>query len=292
MSDSDDETLDTPLPLKFHWGNALFLVAVHVLAALGIAYLVFVRFSWATLALAAVMFFLCGMSITGGYHRLFAHVAYRGRWPLRLFYLLFGAASVQNSALMWASDHRRHHRHTDTDRDPYNIKKGFWWAHVGWVLFKEGGHALPPKGVADLERDPLVRFQHRHYPAIAAAVALLLPVSVSMLWGDPVGGLLVAGFLRLALQYHATFAINSVAHTIGRQPFGGAVTARDHALTAFITLGEGYHNFHHRFPSDYRNGHAWRHFDPTKWWIWTMARTGLASDLKRTAPETLVNRAG
>lgn len=259
---------------------------MHLFAVLAVVYMICVRFSGLTLLLASVLFACCGVSITGGYHRLFAHLAYRARWPLRLFYLLFGAASVQNSALAWCSDHRRHHRHTDEAEDPYNIRRGFWWAHIGWVLFKETGRA-GPENVADLERDPLLRFQHRHYYSLATSVALLLPVATASLWGDAFGGMLVACFLRLALQYHATFAINSVAHWIGSQPFGSAVSARDSALTAFVTLGEGYHNFHHRFPSDYRNGHAPHHFDPTKWWIWTMHRARLASNLKRTPPQLL-----
>lgn len=276
---------------RLHWGNAVFLLTVHLLAIVAAAGLACGWFPWQTAALGGAFFLLCGLSITGGYHRLFAHAAYRGRAALRLFYLFFGAASVQNSALQWVSDHRRHHRRTDSDDDPYNIKRGFWWAHIGWVLFKDVEQDTGPRDVSDLERDPLVRFQHRHYYTLALGAGFLLPVATASLWGDALGGALVACFLRLALQYHATFAINSVAHTFGDQPFGGTVSARNHALTAILTLGEGYHNFHHRFPSDYRNGYAPHHYDPTKWWIWIMARLGFASDLRRTPPTAIRSHA-
>jgi stearoyl-CoA desaturase (delta-9 desaturase) len=238
--------------------------------------------------LAAIWFLLCMFSTTGGYHRLFAHRTYHGSAPLRLFYLLFGAASGQASAATWSADHRTHHANTDEDLDPYNIKKGFWWAHVGWLFWRTP--APDRTNVADLLKDPLVRFQDRHYLSLLLAVGFLLPTLIASAWGDAAGGLLLAGFLRLLVQYHSTFAINSVAHTIGRRPYSTAVSARDSFITAILTLGEGYHNYHHRFPGDYRNGIRFFHFDPTKWWIWLLSKAGFASGLKRV-PRDLIERA-
>ncbi|MEW6741595.1 MAG: fatty acid desaturase [Planctomycetota bacterium] len=264
---------------RIDWTNLIFLVAAHLMAAAAVAYVILVGISWSTAALAALWLILCSLSITGGYHRLFAHRSYNCRSALRLLYLLFGAASVQNSALKWASDHRRHHAQTDKESDPYNIRRGFWWAHMGWVFFKD-----PPNdfaNVADLARDRLVRFQHACYAPLAIVFGGLLPALIAMAWGDWLGALLVAGSLRLVLQYHATFAVNSVAHTIGSRPYSRATSARDSSLTALITFGEGYHNFHHKFPSDYRNGFRLHQFDPTKWWVWVAAKAGLASNLRR-----------
>jgi stearoyl-CoA desaturase (delta-9 desaturase) len=131
--------------------------------------------------------------------------------------------------------------------------------------------------------DRLVCFQDRFYLPLAGLFGFLLPTAIAWSWGDPLGGLLVAGFLRLLVQYHATFAINSVAHTIGRRPYSTSISARDSFVTAVLTLGEGYHNYHHRFPGDYRNGILFHHFDPTKWWVWSLSKLGLASDLKRAS---------
>jgi stearoyl-CoA desaturase (delta-9 desaturase) len=259
------------------------------MALLAIVYLATVRASGWTLLLGLVWFALSGLSITGGYHRLFAHRSYGAASPLRIFYLLFGAAAVQNSALAWAADHRAHHADTDGDGDPYNIRRGFWWAHMGWVFFQS------PKrndagAIRDLSDDPCVRFQNRHYLALAFVFGALLPAALGMLWGDPLGALLVAGFLRLVIQWHLTFSINSIAHWIGRQPYGAGTSARDSFVTALLSLGEGYHNFHHRFQADYRNGVRWYHFDPTKWFVWSMARVGVTHGLTRT-PRAAIERA-
>jgi stearoyl-CoA desaturase (delta-9 desaturase) len=224
------------------------------------------------------------VGITGGYHRLFAHPTYRASGAVRFFYLIFGAASVQNSALKWSADHRIHHTRTDQEQDPYNIRRGFWWAHIGWVFYKDTHET---RGVKDLEADPLLRWQDRNYVLLAVLVGFVAPLLIGWTWGDPLGALLVAGFLRLVVQWHATFAVNSFAHWMGSQPYSRANSARDSFWTALITLGEGYHNFHHRFQSDYRNGVRWYHFDPTKWFVWTLERLGLVSDLRRTSPEVI-----
>jgi stearoyl-CoA desaturase (delta-9 desaturase) len=268
------------------WTNILFLSTFHALALAAIAWLVFGRTSPLTIALGAVWFACCGLAITGGYHRLFAHPTYNASLPVRLFYLLFGAASVQNSALKWSADHRLHHATTDTDEDPYNIRRGFWWAHIGWIFYKKPGEG-DPRRVKDLVADPLIVWQDRNYVWLALVFGGLVPLGLGFLWGDPIGALLVACCLRLVLQWHATFAVNSFAHWLGSQPYSRSTSARDSFLTALITLGEGYHNFHHRFQADYRNGVRWYHFDPTKWFVWTLERIGLTWDLRRTSPETI-----
>jgi stearoyl-CoA desaturase (delta-9 desaturase) len=272
--------------LRPDWTNLTFVVTAHLLAVTAILYLALVHFSWWTMLLGLIWATFCGLSITGGYHRLFSHAAYKAAAPLRAFYLAFGAASVQNSALAWCADHRTHHAHTDTDEDPYNINRGFWWAHIGWVLFK-APQAKKLELCKDLQRDPLVVFQHRHYVPLALAFGLLLPMGIGAFWGDAIGAGLVAGFLRLVLQWHATFSINSLTHTVGSQPFGDKTSARDSFWVALVTLGEGYHNFHHRFQIDYRNGVRWYHFDPTKWWVWTCARVRLARNLRRVPKDRI-----
>lgn len=272
----------------FYWENILALVGTHLLGLAAVAYCIVVQFSWLTAGLGLLWLTLCMLSTTGGYHRLFAHRTYRGAAPLRLFYLLFGAAGGQASVLNWASDHRTHHARTDTDEDPYNIGRGFWWAHVGWLLYRSPGSDR--SNVNDLMADPLVRFQDRHYLSLLLGMGFLVPTLLASIWGDAMGGLLVAGFLRLLVQYHSTFSINSVAHLIGRRPYSTAVSARDSFITAILTLGEGYHNYHHRFPGDYRNGIRYFQFDPTKWWIWLMSKIGMSWGLKRV-PRDVVQRA-
>jgi stearoyl-CoA desaturase (delta-9 desaturase) len=231
------------------------------------------------------------MSITAGYHRLWAHRAYQAHWSVRLPMMLFGAMALQQSILVWASQHRIHHRFVDdVERDPYSAKRGFWFSHIGWILrnYKSGEPDF--SNARDLERDPLVRFQHRYYYVIAIGMNVGLPLALGWLVGDVWGVLLLGGVVRLVISHHATFLINSAAHKWGTQPYTDENTARDNPILAFLTHGEGYHNFHHIFQNDYRNGVRWWQWDPTKWLIATFAGLGLATNLKRV-PTMWIRRA-
>ncbi len=265
--------------------NSLFIASVHVVAFAALGWSIVHPPRWETVALAATWYWCSGISITGGYHRLFSHRSYRCRPPVSLFYLLFGAAAVQNSALTWASDHRRHHADTDGDTDPYDARRGLWWSHIGWVFRDDP--ARDYTNVRDLAADRLIAWQHRWYFPVAIGMAVGAPALVALAWGDPAGGALWAGAIRLVAQYRSTFAINSVAHRFGRQPYTADTSARDNVLVAFLTMGEGYHNFHHRFPSDYRNGVRWFNYDPTKWLVSGLATVGLTSELKRVSRDAV-----
>ncbi len=222
------------------------------------------------------------LAITCGYHRLFAHSTYEARPVLRLVYLLLGAMALQNSALKWSADHRTHHRFIDDpDRDPYCARRGFWFSHIGWMLRNYPSGDTDLNTVRDLQRDPLVMWQQRHYLTIAIAMNVGVPLLIGWWSGDVAGMLLLVGVLRLVVSHHFTFFINSLAHMWGSQPYTEENTARDNFVLAFLTYGEGYHNFHHMFAHDYRNGvHLWQ-WDPSKWFIRAMQGLGLAYGLKR-----------
>jgi stearoyl-CoA desaturase (delta-9 desaturase) len=232
-----------------------------------------------------------GLSITGGYHRLWAHRAYEAHWLLRVFYMLFGAMALQNSALVWCSMHRVHHQHVDSpERDPYSIKRGLWFAHMGWMLRDYPSATYDFSKAHDLEQDPMLQFQHRHYLGLALGMNFILPLALGWAFGDPWGFLLLGGLLRLVVNHHLTFFINSLAHWWGRQPYSSEHSARDNDFIAFITYGEGYHNFHHEFQWDYRNGVRWWQSDPTKWMIAALSWVGLTRKLRRV-PEFAIQRA-
>jgi len=222
------------------------------------------------------------MSITCGYHRLYAHASYEARPALKVLYLLFGAMALQNSALVWAAGHRTHHRHIDdNERDPYSARRGFWFSHIGWMLRDYPSGAPDFSTVRDLQRDRLLMLQHRYYLPIALTMNIALPLLLGWFSGDLLGVFLLAGLLRLVISHHFTFFINSLAHMWGSKPYNEQNTARDNGLIAVLTFGEGYHNFHHMFAHDYRNGVRWWQFDPSKWFISTMNALGLARSLKR-----------
>jgi stearoyl-CoA desaturase (delta-9 desaturase) len=232
------------------------------------------------------LYVVCGLSITAGYHRLFAHRTYRASAALRWCFLVFGAAAFQSSALSWSADHRAHHADTDGPKDPHAVGRGWWWVHVGWLFHRREASADVSR-LTDLYALRSVRLQHRCYRTVAIGVGLAVPMAVASLWGDPWGGLLVAGFLRGAVMLQSTFCVNSLAHAIGKPAYGTEVSARDSMLTALVTFGEGYHSFHHRFPYDYRNAVRWWQYDPSKWLIWSLSRVGLASAARRASAATI-----
>lgn len=269
---------------RVDWINTVFLLVLSLLAIVAAPIHLF-RHGIDAFTAGLFLFYVMatGMSITLGYHRLFSHLSFRAKWPVRLFTLVFGACAFENSVLNWASDHRRHHKHTDHDDDPYNINEGFLWAHIGWILFKVTPEP-PLDNVADLRKDRLVMWQHRWDKWIALVVGLLLPTLLGYWHGGlhgAVAGFLIVGALRAFVVQQCTFFINSLCHTIGRQPYSTDCSARDSALMALLTFGEGYHNYHHRFQHDYRNGVKPWSFDPTKWAILGLERLGLVSSLRR-----------
>jgi stearoyl-CoA desaturase (delta-9 desaturase) len=272
--------------------NAAVFIGLPIIALLAVPYWGFTRgydgFQW----LWAIAFlYLNGIGITGGYHRLWAHRAYEASAPLRWFYALWGAGALQNSILVWASDHRRHHRHVDdNERDPYSAGRGLWFSHMGWILREYRPQVNDFSNVPDLLRDPIVRWQHRHYVAITTFMNLGLPILLGWWHGDIIGCVLLVGLGRLIVNHHVTFFINSLAHFWGKQPYTDENSARDNGFLAFLTYGEGYHNFHHLFQNDYRNGVRWWQWDPTKWFIGLCSTLGLARRLQRV-PHFKIQRA-
>ncbi len=277
------EPVDVPsVRAPISWTNTAFLLGTLLVAAVGTPlYLWRYGLGWPETLTFLGLWLAVGLSITAGYHRLFAHKTYQASRPVRLFFLIFGAAGLENTVLKWAADHRVHHSHVDSERDPYNATKGFFWSHIGWIFFE----STPPSQtvVRDLAEDPLVQWQDRWYVTIGLTVALGIPLVVGLLTHRVLGCLLIGGVLRIVVSHHATFFINSLCHIIGRQPYSREHSARDSSVMAFLAFGEGYHNYHHSFPFDYRNGIRGWHFDPAKWMIWCLARLGLARDLRRAS---------
>ena len=239
-------------------------------------------FSMAAWVSFVIVLALNGLSITAGYHRLWSHRAYEASWPVRFVLMIFGTMTVQNSILNWSSGHRNHHRYVDDlDLDPYSAKRGFWFSHIGWMLRDYPSGRLDYKNSPDLLKDKMVMFQHNYYVPLALATNFGIPLAIGYMVGDVAGVMLLAGLLRLVVSHHFTFFINSWAHVSGKQPYTDTNTARDNPVLALFTWGEGYHNFHHIFQYDYRNGVKWWQYDPTKWLIYGLSRVGLASNLRR-----------
>lgn len=261
------------------WLNVIFII---VLPLTGCFLALSTKLYWKTAIWAVVYYFNTGLGITAGYHRLWAHTSYSATLPLKVYLALVGGGAVEGSIRWWARGHRAHHRYTDTEKDPYSVRKGLLYSHLGWMVMKQNPKRIGRSDITDLNEDPVVIWQHKNYLSVVVFMGIIFPMLVSGLgWGDWKGGIIYAGILRIFFVQQATFCVNSLAHWLGDQPFDDRNSPRDHLITALVTLGEGYHNFHHEFPSDYRNALEWFQYDPTKWSIWAWKQIGLAYDLKQ-----------
>jgi stearoyl-CoA desaturase (delta-9 desaturase) len=267
-------------------GNALKQVVfwgVHV-AALG-AFVV--GFSWVAFAVCAALFFVRMFAITGVYHRYFSHRTYKtSRWFQAVLALL-GASSGQKGPIWWASHHRHHHRHSDTPEDPHSpIVKGIYYAHVGWVLSTK---YLEPRLelVQDLVRFPELRLLERYYwvpPALLGVATFFLGVALQTYapqLGTSGWQMLIWGFfVSTVILYHATFCINSFTHLWGRKRFKTGDSSRNSLFFALITLGEGWHNNHHRYPGSEPQGMYWWEIDISHYVLVVLSKLGLVWDIR------------
>jgi stearoyl-CoA desaturase (delta-9 desaturase) len=232
-----------------------------------------------------ILLYLTGLSITAGYHRFYAHRSYKAHPIVEFVLLFFGSMALQGSALRWAYEHRKHHAFVDTDKDPYSIKKGFWYAHMFWLLEKPD--PIDSKFVPDLIQNPRVAFQNRHSILLMVITNMVAFFAVGLILEDWLGAFVMCVWFRMFCLHHFTWFINSLAHTWGDKPFSQEQSAVNNYIISLLTFGEGYHNYHHTFANDYRNGVRWYHFDPTKWLIFGLSYLGLAYNLKRIDKATI-----
>ncbi len=270
-----------PMSRDIHYGTIFLFGLITLGTLIGIpTFAYFTDYTWVDWALFGLLYMITGLGITVGYHRLGAHRSFNCPNWIKAGLLIAGGCALQNSVLRWASDHIRHHAHCDQEEDPYNAQRGFWYSHCGWIFLKQ--RYEDEKFTARLRQDPVVMWQHRYYVPIVLS-GLFLTFVVGFLYQGWVGGLgcfLLAGLGRTFAVLNSTFCINSICHIWGRQPHGTSDSSRNSWFVSLITFGEGYHNYHHMYPSDYRNGPRWYNFDPSKWLIFCLSRIGLASSLR------------
>jgi stearoyl-CoA desaturase (delta-9 desaturase) len=265
---------------KISWPTFLFIAGYHLFLAIALP-LYYINHvpSFGLVMTTIALVFISGMAITACYHRFYSHSCYKVHPVIESILLFFGTVATQGSAIKWAHDHRLHHAHVDTDKDPYSVKKGLLHAHILWMFYESA--PIDPKVVSDLFRKKLLAFQHKYYVWCMLATNTITFLTVGWFFNDYLGAFLFAWWVRLFFLHHTTWCINSLAHYWGSQNYSQEHSAVDNYLISLLTYGEGYHNYHHSFAQDYRNGIRWYHFDPSKWLIWTLHKFGLAYDLKR-----------
>lgn len=253
-------------------GSSLSMFAVHLLPLGAIVTGVTTR----AVVLCVATFWIRQFFMTAGYHRYFAHRSYKmGR--VAQFVMAFGGCTAcQRGVLWWAGHHREHHRYADTDRDLHSPRKGFWWSHVGWLLCDRAG-GTDEALIRDFARFPELRWLQRHdwIPPWSLGVLCWLIAGWS--------GVFIGFFLSTVLLWHATFAVNSVAHIFGRRRYETNDTSRNSLAVALVTCGEGWHNNHHHYPASARQGFYWWEIDLSYYVLRLLSFVGIVRDL-RTPP--------
>ncbi|WHA05142.1 fatty acid desaturase [Candidatus Bandiella numerosa] len=270
---------------------ALFVIVVYPIVLSIIAMLYGYKYGIGKFEIISIIatYYIVNISVGVGLHRLWSHTAFKTKKWVEIILACLTAGTLQGPILAWASDHMLHHKYTDKESDPHSALKyknkfiGFMWSHIGWMIFSDVKHKKIDKmALAKLGRNKVVLWQFRHYWKIAIFMNTILPMVIGYLIGGnlryALGAFIFIGIGR-AIQQQATFCVNSVVHmNIGSKEYYYG-TARDIWWLFFLLLGENWHNFHHAFANDYRNGHKWYHLDIHKWVIALMAKVGLASDL-------------
>jgi stearoyl-CoA desaturase (Delta-9 desaturase) len=254
--------------------------------------------SWTDVGLFVVFYYVSGLGITIGYHRLFTHKSFRATRALRIALAVAGSMAIEGPLIRWVADHRRHHAFSDREGDPHSpwrfgtstraLAKGFWYAHIGWMFDLE--HTNRAKYAPDLmaERDMLV--VDRLFPVWLLA-SLLLPGLlgglITMSLGGALSALFWASLVRIFLLHHVTWSINSVCHMIGERPFAARDRSANFWPLAILSFGESWHNMHHADPTAARHGVLRGQLDTSARIIWIFERLGWVYDVRWPRPERL-----
>ncbi|KAJ1522373.1 hypothetical protein ONE63_002662 [Megalurothrips usitatus] len=287
---------EDPYAWKIVWRNVLAFVYLHYASVVGF-YLMFTGQPMLKTYLFTLLLAVCNAEgITAGAHRLWAHRAYKAKWPLRTLLMLFQTLAFQNHIHEWVRDHRVHHKFTDTDADPHNAKRGFFFSHMGWLMVRKHPDVRTRGAtvdLSDLERDPIVMFQKKFYPVLMPLIAFVLPAYLpTVLWGESGWtAWYVCSMARYTLALHGTWLVNSAAHIWGTKPVDKNISPTENSFVGHVAFGEGWHNYHHVFPWDYKaaelgnyNGNLTTAFIDFFAWI------GWAYDLKTVSREMIEKR--
>ena len=270
-----------------HYQNIIYIGLHHILAIYALQHLA-THFSWIFLRDIIVFAWLSGLfGITAGAHRLWSHRSYKAALPVRIVFMLANCTAHQGSIVHWVRDHRLHHKFSDTEWDPHSIQKGFFYAHMGWLFVRKSAEAKQ-KGteisMTDIYQDPVCVFQHKYYLQLAHLFCFGLPTLYGwMYYGSAVQGYLYLGVLRWILLLHSTWCVNSVAHKWGTRPYNPNIPPVESSITSVLAVGEGWHNYHHVYPYDYRASEFgwWTKWNPTSFVLDSLALVGLVWDRKR-----------
>ena len=276
------------------WRNIILFGYMHALALYGV-YLMFTSARIYTSIMAILLYQLGGLGITAGAHRLWAHRSYKATWQLRLFLTFCNTLAFQDAVVDWARDHRVHHKYSETDADPHNAKRGFFFSHIGWLLCRKHPEVKAKgKGVdlSNLYADPILAYQKKYYLILMPLICFILPTVAPMwLWGETFYNAFAINMFRYVFTLNMTWLVNSAAHMFGSRPYDKFINPSENLSVAIFALGEGWHNYHHVFPWDYKTSELGKYSTNfTAAFIDFMAKIGWAYDLKTVSDDIIKKR--
>lgn len=280
-------------PDRFEWSRAVPFIFLH----LGCLAVLWTGWSWVAVGIAVALYFLRMFAITGFYHRYFSHRTFQTSRLMQFIFAAWGNLSIQRGALWWASVHRHHHKHSDDPEDVHSpVQHGFWWAHIGWMTSSRN-FPTDYQRIRDLAKYPELVILNRFdmiVPVLFGLGLWALGAGLQSLWpalGTSGAQVFVWGFfISTVVLLHATLSINSLAHVFGQRRFPTDDDSRNSILLALLTLGEGWHNNHHRYMASARQGFYWWEIDITYYGLKLMEFAGLIWDLK-PVPESVYREA-
>ncbi|KAJ8956785.1 hypothetical protein NQ314_006660 [Rhamnusium bicolor] len=277
------------------WTNVLIFFVLHSVSLYG-AWLMITQAIWRTNIFFYLYGVFTGMGITAGAHRLWAHRTYRAKLPLRILLMFCQSGALQNHIYEWVRDHRVHHKFTDTDADPHNSRRGFFFSHIGWLMVKKHKDVFI-KGktvdLSDLEADPVVMFQRKYYLLLVPIFCFIIPVLIPWyFWNEDLWvSWYVVGIARYTLTLNFTWLVNSAAHIYGSKPYDNTISPTENMFVSWAAVGEGWHNYHHVFPWDYKAAELGNYrLNVTTAFLDFMAKIGWAYDLKTVSSEMVKKR--
>ncbi|XP_060573457.1 stearoyl-CoA desaturase-like isoform X2 [Ruditapes philippinarum] len=279
-------------PLQIVWRNVVLMATLHISAIYGIYILPQAKLY--TLVWTLVLYWLSCIGITAGAHRLWSHRSYKAKLPLRILLALLNSLAFQNDVIEWTRDHRVHHKYSETDADPHNAKRGFFFAHIGWLMVrkhpdvKKKGQQLD---LSDVLADPVLRFQRKFYFPSVVLLCFTIPTLVPVIiWKEnAMTAYIICALLRYCCVLNATWFVNSAAHLWGMRPYDVNINPAENSMVATVAMGEGFHNYHHTFPQDYSTAEFKWFLNMSTLFIDFFAILGLAYD-RKVMPKYLVEK--
>ncbi|XP_053612496.1 (11Z)-hexadec-11-enoyl-CoA conjugase-like [Plodia interpunctella] len=282
---------------RIRWPDLTVQISLHLVAIYGLFLILTNQIKFYTLLFVLGTIYTSGFGITAGVHRLWSHRAYRARLPLRILLAFLFTITGQRDIYTWALDHRVHHKYTETVADPHDVRRGFWFAHVGWLVLTphpavEDRREALRKTSTDLMADPVVRIQKTFFIPLFGLLNIILPIWIPWyFWQETLVHCFVVSFVtRFTITLNIAFCVNSFAHLWGNKPYDRFIKPVENQLVSLAALGEGWHNYHHVFPWDYRTSELGRINISTNF-IDTFAKIGWAYDLKAATSAMIIQRA-